>query len=63
MTTSVNGLTINDMEKAITVNINKTRIIENVMVKSDFKRCNSSVSALRRSRRAAYENQNPLNVW
>jgi len=56
MTTSVKGLTIDDTEKAITVNINNPpRIIENVMVKSDFKRRNFSVSALRRSRRAAYE--------
>jgi len=33
----------------------KPRIIENIMVKSDFKRHNSTVSALRRSRRDAYE--------
>ena len=33
----------------------KPRIIENVIVRSDFKRHNYSVSALRRSRRAAYE--------
>jgi len=39
MTTSVNGLTTDDMEKAIILQPISTKpvIIENIMVKSDFK--------------------------
>jgi len=56
MTTRANGLTISDTEKTVKIDINKTpKKNENIIVKSDFNRRNSSVSALRRSRRAAYE--------
>ena len=51
MASSPGWLTINNTEKSVTVNIDKTTNDANIIVKSDFKHLDSNVSEWRRARR------------